>query len=98
MIDGKRIKSGRIPIQYYDSRYYLLGVNKLQVCKNLWVDPKTEKIKIISISGDLSYSEAEVFEAGANSFFTKSINLENLLSFFNDWPSQNCINNHYIST
>ena len=80
------------------SRYYLLGVNELQACKNLWVDPKTEKIKIISISGDLSYSEAEVFEAGANSFFTKSINLENLLSFFNDWPTQNCKNNHYMST
>ena len=51
------------------SRYYLLGVNELQVCKNLWVDPKTENITIISISGDLSYSEAEVFEAGGQFVF-----------------------------
>jgi hypothetical protein len=41
---------------------------------------RSKNIKIISISGDLNYSEAEVFEAGANSFFTKSINLEILLS------------------
>ncbi|MBT6718729.1 MAG: hypothetical protein HOB18_13995, partial [Nitrospina sp.] len=59
--------------------------NGLQVCKNLRADSKTEKIKIITISGDLRYSEAEVLEAGANSFFTKPVNFENLLSLCNDY-------------
>lgn len=63
----------------------LPGINGLQVCKNLRADTKTEKIKIISISGDLRYSEAEVLEAGANSFFTKPVNFEILLSLCNDF-------------
>ena len=63
----------------------LPGINGLQVCKNLRADPKTKNIKIISISGDLRYSKAEVLEAGANSFFTKPVNFENLLSSCNDF-------------
>jgi CheY-like chemotaxis protein len=63
----------------------LPGINGLQVCKNLRADPETKNIKIISISGDLPYYEAEVLEAGANSFFTKPVNFEILLSLCNDF-------------
>jgi DNA-binding response OmpR family regulator len=48
-------------------------------------DSRTEKIKVITISGDLRYSESEVLEAGANSFFTKPLNFEILLSLCNDF-------------
>ena len=48
-------------------------------------DSRTEKIKVITISGDLRYSESEVLEAGANSFFTKPVNFEILLSLCNDF-------------
>lgn len=76
----------------------LPGINGLQVCKNLRADSKTKNIKIISISGDLCYSEAEVLEAGANSFFTRPVNLEILLSLCNDFmrSSLNHKNNPYI--
>jgi CheY-like chemotaxis protein len=63
----------------------LPGINGLQVCKNLRTDPKTKNMKIISISGDLRYSEAEVLESGANFFFTKPINYEILVSLCNDF-------------
>ena len=63
----------------------LHGIDGLQVCKNLRADPKTKNMKIISISGDLRYSEAEVLESGANSFFTKPINFEILISLCNDF-------------
>jgi PleD family two-component response regulator len=63
----------------------LAGINGLQVCKNLRVDPKTENIKIISFSGELRYSEAEVLEAGVNSILTKPVNFEILLSLCNDF-------------
>ena len=63
----------------------LPGINGLQVCKNLRSDPKTKNMKIISISEDLRYSETEVLEAGANSFFTKPINFEILISLCNDF-------------
>ena len=49
---------------------------------------KTKNIKIIAISGDLRYSETEVLEAGANSFFAKPVNFENLLSLSNDYIEQ----------
>jgi PleD family two-component response regulator len=63
----------------------LPGINGLQVCKNLRADFKTKNIKIISISGDLRYSKAEVLEAGANLFFQKPVNFEILLSSCNDF-------------
>jgi PleD family two-component response regulator len=63
----------------------LPGINALHVCKNLRADSKTENIKIIIISADLRYSEAEVLEAGANSFFTKPVNFEILLTLCNDF-------------
>jgi CheY-like chemotaxis protein len=63
----------------------LPGINGLQVCKNLCADPKTKNIKIISISGDLLYSEAEVLEVGADYFFTKPVNFEILLSLCNEF-------------
>jgi DNA-binding response OmpR family regulator len=63
----------------------LPGINGLQVCKNLRADSRTEKMKIITISGDLRYSESEVLGAGADSFFTKPVNFEILLSLCNDF-------------
>jgi DNA-binding response OmpR family regulator len=63
----------------------LPGINGLQVCKNLRADTKTKNMKIISISGDLRYSKAEVLEAGANFFFTKPVNFEILLYLCNNF-------------
>jgi PleD family two-component response regulator len=63
----------------------LAGINGLQVCRNLRADPKTENIKIISFSGELRYSEAEVLEAGVNSILTKPVNFKILLSLCNDF-------------
>ena len=56
------------------------GLNGLQICKNLRLEPKTENIMIIAICEDLKYSEAEFLQAGANSFLTKPVNFESLLS------------------
>jgi CheY-like chemotaxis protein len=53
--------------------------------KVLRSDDKTRNIKIIAISGDLKYTEAEVLGAGANSFLIKSVNFENLLSLCNEF-------------
>jgi CheY-like chemotaxis protein len=63
----------------------LPGINGLEVCKNLRSDEKTKNTKIIAISGDLRYSEAEVLEAGANAFFAKPVNFENLLSLCSEF-------------
>jgi CheY-like chemotaxis protein len=63
----------------------LPGINGLEVCKVLRSDDKTKNIKIIAISGDLRYTEVEVLGAGANSFFTKPVNFENLLSLCNEF-------------
>jgi CheY-like chemotaxis protein len=63
----------------------LPGINGIQVCKKLRTDPKSENLKIICISGDLRYSEVEVLEAGADSFFIKPVNLVALLSLCNDF-------------
>ena len=63
----------------------LPGINGLEICKFLRSDDKTKNIKIIAISGDLRYTETEVLGAGANSFFTKPVNFENLLSFCNEF-------------
>ena len=63
----------------------LPSINGLQVFKNLRTDPKTKNMEIISISGDLRYSQAEVFEVGTNSFLTKPVNFEILLSLCNDF-------------
>jgi len=63
----------------------LPGINGLEVCKVLRSDDNTKNIKIIAISGDLRYIETEVLGAGANSFFTKPVNFENLLSLCNEF-------------
>jgi CheY-like chemotaxis protein len=63
----------------------LPGINGLEVCKVLRSDDKTKNIKIIAISEDLKFTEAEVLGAGANSFFTKPVNFENLLSLCNQF-------------
>jgi len=58
----------------------LPGINGLEVCKVLRSDDKTKNINIIAISEGMRYTETEVLGAGANSFFTKPVNFENLLS------------------
>jgi DNA-binding response OmpR family regulator len=63
----------------------LPGVNGLEVCKDLRSDDKTKNIKIIAISGDLRYTETEVLGSGANSFFAKPVNFENLLSLCSEF-------------
>ena len=57
----------------------LPGLNGIDVCKDIRYHELTKNILIIAISGDLKYTEAEVLEAGANAFFSKPVNLENLL-------------------
>ena len=66
----------------------LPGINGLEICRDLRSEEKTKNIKIIAISGDLRYSEEEVLESGANSFFTKPVNFENLLSLCSDFLDQ----------
>jgi DNA-binding response OmpR family regulator len=63
---GKKVVEFQPTIMILDIN--LPGINGIQVCKNLRKDPKTKNMKIIIISEDLSYSEAEIFEAGAESF------------------------------
>jgi len=63
----------------------LPGLNGLDVCKGLRSDEKTQNMKIIATSEDLRYSKEEVLEAGANSFFTKPVNSESLLSLCSDF-------------
>ena len=57
----------------------LPGINGIDVCKDIRYHELTKNILIIAISGDLKYTEAEVLEAGANVFFSKPVNFENLL-------------------
>ncbi len=63
----------------------LPGINGLDVCRDLRADEKTKNIKIIAISGDLGYTESEVLGAGADSFFTKPVNFENLLTLCSEY-------------
>jgi CheY-like chemotaxis protein len=63
----------------------LPGINGLEVCKALRSDDKTKNIKIFAISGELRYTETEVLGSGANSFFIKPVNFENLLSLCNEF-------------
>jgi PleD family two-component response regulator len=65
---GKKVAEFQPTIMILDIT--LPGINGLQVCKNLRADSRTENMKIITISGDLRYSESEVFEAGANSLYS----------------------------
>jgi len=57
----------------------LPGLNGLDVCKLLKSNPKTQHISIIAISGDLSYPEKMVLEAGALMFFKKPVDMTRLL-------------------
>lgn len=58
----------------------LPGINGMAVCKDIRYDELTKNIKIIAISGELIYTEAEVLKTGANAFFYKPVRFENLLS------------------
>ena len=57
----------------------LPGINGIDVCKDIRYHEVTKNILIIAISGDLGYTEAEVLGSGANAFFSKPVNFENLL-------------------
>ena len=57
----------------------LPGLNGLDVCKDIRYHELTKNILIIAISGDLRYTETEVLKSGANAFFSKPVNFENLL-------------------
>ena len=57
----------------------LPGINGIDVCKDIRYHELTKNILIIAISEDLRYTEAEVIESGANVFFSKPVNFENLL-------------------
>ena len=57
----------------------LPGLNGIDVCKDIRYHELTKNILIIAISEDLRYTEAEVIESGANVFFSKPVNFENLL-------------------
>ena len=57
----------------------LPGLNGLDVCKDIRYHEFTKNILIIAISGDLRYTETEVLKSGANAFFSKPVNFENLL-------------------
>ena len=70
----------------------LPGLNGIDVCKDIRYHELTKNILIIAISEDLRYTEAEVIESGANVFFSKPVNFENLLllcrEFLEDLKSQ----------
>ena len=57
----------------------LPGVNGMDVCKDIRYDELTKNIMIIAISGDSRSIEEEVLKSGANLFFSKPVNFENLL-------------------
>lgn len=57
----------------------LPGLNGVEVCKSLKSNPKTKSINIIAVSGDAHYSESAVIEAGADMYFSKPVDMENLL-------------------
>ena len=57
----------------------LPGLNGLDVCKDIRYHELTKNILIIAISGDLRYTETEVLKSGANAFFSRPVNFENLL-------------------
>ena len=57
----------------------LPGINGIDVCKDIRYHELTKNILIIAISGDFKYTEAEVLGSGANAFFSKPVNFENLL-------------------
>jgi CheY-like chemotaxis protein len=57
----------------------LPGLNGIDVCKDIRYDELTKNILIIAISEDFRYTEAKVLESGANVFFSKPVNIENLL-------------------
>ena len=57
----------------------LPGLNGIDVCKDIRYHELTKNILIIAISEDLRYTEAKVIESGANVFFSKPVNFENLL-------------------
>ena len=70
----------------------LPGLNGIDVCKDIRYHELTKNILIIAISGDFKYTEAEVLGSGANAFFSKPVNFENLLllcrEFLEDPKSQ----------
>ncbi len=66
----------------------LPGLNGMEVCRNLKSNPQTENIKIIAMSGDLQHSKKDILDAGAEMYFTKPIDFENLLEVCNKMVEQ----------
>ncbi len=63
----------------------LPGINGLEVCKNLHSNPNTKNIKVIAISGDLRHSEKMILDSGADMYFTKPVDFDNLLQVCNEF-------------
>ena len=57
----------------------LPGLNGVEVCQRLKLDIKTQDIRIIAISGNLSYSEKLILDAGAEIFLKKPIDIGHLI-------------------
>ena len=60
------------------------GLNVIEVCKNLKSNPKMNGIKIIAILGDLSHSQQEKLDSGAEMFLNKPIDFAKLLGICNN--------------
>ena len=78
-------KGSSVSTRDYDSRYNASRHQWPGGLQSPLSEDKTKNIKIIAISGDLRFTKTEVIGAGANSFFTKPVNFENLLSLCNEF-------------
>jgi DNA-binding response OmpR family regulator len=65
----------------------LPGINGMEVCRNLKSNPRTSNIKIITISGDLRHSEKVIRDAGADIYFTKPVDFDDLLRVCDEFVS-----------
>ena len=82
---GSGQKDSSVSTRDYDSRYNASRHQWPGGLQSPLSEDKTKNIKIIAISGDLRFTKTEVIGAGANSFFTKPVNFENLLSLCNEF-------------
>jgi CheY-like chemotaxis protein len=57
----------------------LPGLNGIDVCKKLKSNQKTKNIHIFAMSGNLSYSENLLLEAGTEKFFKKPVDIAHIL-------------------
>ncbi|QPJ65902.1 MAG: response regulator [Candidatus Nitrohelix vancouverensis] len=57
----------------------LPGLSGIKVCQKLRQNPTVKNAKVIVVSGDLRYSEADILEAGADQYFSKPVDFTQLL-------------------